>query len=626
MKLKTGAIFIILFTLDFAISQSNDLYVPRNIQNAYDQNTRSYDGLPGSGYWQNSADYNISVFLDPMTGLLRGQEQIVYHNNSPDVLTSLVIHLFPNIYKKGNSREFEIDPRDASEGVKLEEIKINGSHVDMRSDVMYIHNDIKLYLSEDLKSGEQVKLEIDWQYKINKNSHMRTGQVDSSTFFVAYFFPRIAVYDDIDGWNINKYSGRSEFYNDFGKFDVSISVPKNHIVWATGVLQNPDEVLSEKYAKRWHKANKSDEIIHVIDSSEYMQNITKSDLSNSWKFKADHVSDFAFATSDHYLWDASSLVVDEKTGRRVFIDAAYNKNSSDFFEVAEIARKAINYMSTEIPGVPFPYPNETVFNGLDEMEYPMMVNNMSVQSRGRSYLIKLTSHEIFHSYFPFYMGINETKYAWMDEGWASYGDYLIGRKLKTDAYIYYHESYKNTIGMDIDLPMFSNSILLKEPVYHHNSYAKPAVFLYILHDLLGDDVFKKTIRKFMQRWHGKHPTPYDFFFSLNDLTGSNLNWLIKPWFYEFGSIDLAITDIAQENGEYKIHIEKMGHYPAPFQIRVSYSDGSTEVVKKSAGVWNNDESIYILNIAGDRKIVKAELINTIVPDVDILNNIFEFSQ
>jgi len=426
MKIKflMQTLQICLLFAGLGVVQSQDLFMPLNIKSAYINGTRSMDGFPGVKYWQNRADYRIEVEFEPVNGTISGNEEITYYNNSPDQLTELIIHLFPNIYKKGNAREFEVDPDDESNGVSIYQILIDGKNIHLREQTEYIHNDIRLNLPLPLGPDEQIQITIDWQYTVNKNSHMRTGRVDSTSYFIAYFFPRIAVYDDIDGWNILKYSGRSEFYNDFGNFELSVTVPQHYLVWATGMLQNPEEVLMQKYQQRLQTALNSDKIIHIIDSTESQKgNITAIKDKNIWRFMAENVSDVAFAVSDHYLWDASSLVVDKNSGRRVLIDAAYNKYSRDFYQVAKIAREAIDFMSNRIPGVPFPYPNETVFNGLDEMEYPMMVNNISVSDPG--YLIKLTSHEIFHSYFPFYMGINETKYAWMDEGWASFGDYLI---------------------------------------------------------------------------------------------------------------------------------------------------------------------------------------------------------
>lgn len=618
--------FITILMILISFTWVSDLYMPVNLKKAYENGTRSFKGEPGLNYWQNSADYNIYLDFEPKTRMISGVEEITYYNNSPDKLKEIVFHLFPNLYKKGNARDFDVEFSDESDGVMITELVVNGKKIDVSPDNIsldYIHTSLKLNLQEPLSSGEKLNFNISWHYQLNENSHMRTGVVDSSSFFIAYFFPRIAVYDDIDGWNDFKYMGDTEFYNDFGNFEVSVTVPKNCIVWATGTLENPEQVLTKKYLKRYQKAFITDEIINIIDSVECTQNnITKPNKKNTWKFKASNVTDFAIALSDHYLWDATSLVVDKKTGRRVFIDVAYNKHSEDFYKVINIACDATDLMSYQIPGIPFPFPEVTVFNGLDAMEYPMMVNNISEKDINET--IKVTTHEILHSYLPFYMGINETKYAWMDEGFTSFAEYLILCQLISPekAGFYFLEDYKEQAGYDFDAPIFTVSEYLKRPVYTYNSYPKPAGFFLTLKDLLGDDKFKETLHKFMDHWNGKHPTPYDFFFTLYSTSGQNLDWLIKPWFYEFGYVDIAIKNVVQNTGKYKIVIERKGNYPAAVHLKIVFMDGSIQLIKENASVWKNGTADYMIERKSSKKIKSVELLDPSLLDADMSNNIF----
>ncbi len=508
---------------------------------------------------------------------------------------------------------------DLNEGVVINSLFVNGESVG-HSAMEYIHNDFILHLKQPLLPDEKIDLAMTWNYTINEKSHFRTGKVDSTSWFVAYFFPRIAVYDDIDGWNDFKYSGSAEFYNDYGDFNVAITVPRNFIVWATGMLQNPGEVLREKYANRYSAALTSDEIIHIVDSTECTSGqVTQPNITNTWRFKAEYVTDFAFAISDHYLWDATSLVVDENDNRRVLIDVAFNKDAGDFYNVAHVARQSIDYMSNMIPGVPFPFPNETIFNGLDAMEYPMMVNQYSSKDSVES--VKITSHEIFHSYFPFYVGTNETKYAWMDEGFACLGDFLILSELLSPdvADFFYLENYRRNAGSDVDVPIFTNSRHLTRPMYHINAYAKSAVFFYILKDLLADDGFSKTLQEYIRRWNGKHPIPYDFFNTVNDMSGQNLDYLFKPWFFEFGFVDLAIKDVTAT----EIVIEKIGRYPAPVHLELFYKDGSTQTINKTAAVWKDGNRIFSIPVPAGGMIEKVELKHRLVPDADVSNNLFK---
>lgn len=624
-------------------AQTPDLYIPRDIQRAYERGTRSLDGRPGANYWQNRADYDIRVRFDPVTGLLEGSERINYFNNSPDTLNQLVLKLFPNYYKRGSARDRAIDPADTGDGVTIDAFTVSGEDLDVSpaADTDRLRervrsrprprgtgagwyetdNGVHFIVSTLIPPGERATLSVAWHYTINRGSHLRTGAVDSTSYFIAYFFPRIAVYDDIDGWDLTPYSGNAEFYNDFGNFQVTIDVPRHFLVWATGLLQNADDVLAAEYAARYAKAFESDTIVHIVNTSEMAgRNITAMSDRNAWQFVAENVNDFAFATSDHYLWGATSLVVDSATSRRVLVEAAYNESSADFHDVADIARASIEIMSYEMPGVPFPYPNMTVFNGLDEMEYPMMVNDHSVEDRQE--LISLTSHEIFHTYFPFYMGFNETKYAWMDEGWATLGHTVITNKLfrERPTYIYWIDQYQQVMGSHIDSPMYAGSEFTKRPAYFYSSYPKPALFYYILEDLLGEERFTEAVHEFMRRWNGKHPTPYDFFLTLNDACGQDLSWLYQPWFFEYGYADLALAEVSRHEDVYEVVVERVGRHPVPVHLRITYADGTSNEEHATVSVWRDGDRTWTLELPAGQEIQAIELGEPNIPDADLSNN------
>ena len=642
---KSYLIFLIIILIHNSIVYSRDpqLYIPGNIKNAYKNNSRSLEGVPGTKYWQNRGDYKLFIEFDPYSRLLKAEEEITYINNSPDTLKEIYINLFPNYYMKGQSREYQIDPDDENEGITISNILINNIDIDTSSSsgkLIFNGTNVKVLLDSFIPPHSKTQLYISWYYTVNKGSHNRTGGVDSTTFFVAYFFPHIAVYDDIDGWHDFNYTGLTEFYNDFGDIEAFINVPENFVVWATGLLQNPEEVLNKKYLDRYQAAKTSDGIVHIIDSTDLKTGgITKKSAGNAWHFRAENVSDFAFALSDHYLWDASSLIVDSVTGRRVLIDAAYSMESKYYFKVAGIARKCVEYMSFEFPAVPFPYPQMTVFNGKSEMEYPMMVNNWSMLNNPEldkypdkdSYIIALTAHEIAHTYFPFYMGINESRHAWMDEGWAIFIDYHVTKKLYDGGgsptwggyeYIGFGELYNQIGGSLSDIPIIYDSEFIKNDTYHANSYSKPAYFYLILKDLLGDDLFSRTIKEYMNRWNGKHPTSYDFFFTLDNVSGENLNWLIKPWFFQIGYPDLAIKSVSRKSGEYLIEIEKVGNYPVPVHLKLTYDDGSIETLHEKVSVWKDGDLSYnIIDYTG-KKLIKAELGDVIIPDINPSDNLY----
>jgi len=456
-------LIIMLFFVVSNLTAQDSLWIPLDYQKAYKQNTRSLSGEPGKNYWQNRSDYEIKVTLDPEKHLIKGEEEIHYQNNSPDSLKIIVFRFYQDIFKKGTIRDFPLDASDIHDGVIINYISVNGDSIQLNPEAgiwRRMGTNSILKLVEPLLSEENLKIEIGWETLLPKISHLRMGAYADSAFFVGHWYPQIAVYDDIDGWDRLNYSGLQEFYTDFGDFDVEITVPGDFIVWATGILQNAGEVLKEKYLNRYEQAAISDSIIHIVSIDDYNgDGITTDNQKNTWHFKASYVPDFAFAASNTYLWDATSLVVDEQEDRRVIVDAAFRNDSKDFYEVARIARKAICFFSEQMPGVPFPYPKLTVFNGSGGMEFPMMVNDGTTKTKQRT--VSLTSHEIAHTYFPFYMGTNERKYAWMDEGWAIMLPFDFQQQMTPDYSQIDREikGYNQFAGQSMEMPMIWNLLM-----------------------------------------------------------------------------------------------------------------------------------------------------------------------
>jgi len=609
-------ICIVICIISFSGIAQTSLPIPYNLKTTYEKGTRSMDGAPGKKYWQNAADYTLNIKFDPATRLLSGTARITYTNNSPDTLKEILFKLYPNLYKKGSPRMMKIDDTDAGDGVKIEQMEINGQKENtarLRIDATNMSVRIK-----PLAPGLQLKFDISYSYTLNRNSHIRTGQVDEGAFFIAYFFPRIAVYDDIDGWNRNPYLGSAEFYNDFCHFKTSITVPDNYLVWATGDLKNSNEVLTDKYANRLKQAETGDAIIDIIDSSDARAGGITKNGNNTWQFEAANVSDMALAISNHYVWQSSSLVVDPATGRRTRVDAVFNPYHKDYYLVASDARKTVEAMSFHFPKWPYPYSHETVFDGLDQMEYPMMVNDNPVEDRAES--IELTDHEIFHTMFPFYMGINETKYGWMDEGWATIGEWLISPMIDSSLVDEYGMSGVNSsAGNEVDVPITTLTTLLNGTAMFTNSYPKPALGYLYVKDMLGDDLFYKGLHNYFRNWNSKHPMPYDFFFSMNTGSGRNLNWFWKRWFFETGVPDLAIAKVKGR----QITIESKGEKPVPIDLLVTYADGSTEKIHRSIAVWEKGNKTVLVTTASVKAIKKVEMGSTYNADRDMKNNVWE---
>lgn len=617
--------FYLLFFSSTYFCRAQTLPIPLNIQQAIGKGSRTMTGQPGPHYWQNRADYSLRVKFDPQTRLLVGSESIVYTNNSPDTLRQLLFKLYPNLYKKGAQRMMTVRAEDLTDGVAVANLVIggqasagDGGNARRRRPAEGTDMPVPMPM---LTPGSSVTVSLDFSYTLNKTSHIRTGQVDSGAFFIAYFFPRIAVYDDIDGWNRIPYLGPQEFYNDFCNFNVSITVPGDYLVWGTGDLVNRNEVLTDTYSSRIDKAEIDAGPVTIIDTNDLARKaITRSADSNTWKFEAKNVTDFVFATSNHYMWKASSLTVDPTTGRRTRVDAVFNPDHKDFYEVVDFARKTVSSMSYRFPAWPYPYPHETVFDGLDQMEYPMMVNDNPLDNRVDA--IELTDHEIFHTFFPFYMGVNETKYAWMDEGWATIGEWIISPLIDSSIVDGYGvEPYARGAGKEEDLPIITLSTQETDNDYYLNSYPKPAMGYLYVKDMLGDSLFLRGLHKYMADWHGKHPIPLDFFGSMNAGSGRNMNWFWKRWFYDGGYPDLAITGLHRKGNALSVIIVNKGGKPVPIDLTIEYADKSQEKVHRSVAIWEKGDSEVTIPIASAKPVRKISLGSTYTPDSHPADNV-----
>ena len=623
MKIYISFIFAILVNINPGFSQQ--LFTNTNVKKAVERGTRTATGMPGKNYWQNKADYDIKVHFDPATQLLEGKQSITYYNNSPDTLKTIIIRLYPDLYKKGVERLSHIADSDLSEGVQISSFKIGQEqmeNLDKNKNVRHQNTNLYIKPATPLFPRTQTTLEISWNYKVNTGSPVRTGMVDSSSYFIAYFFPKIAVYDDIDGWDTWSYNGSQEFYNDFGNYNVEVSLPKDYVVWATGERMNAEDNFSQNILDKIKTASTSDKIIHVIEEADYTKNdVLKNNASGNWKFKATNVTDFVFALSNHYLWDVSSVVVDSANGRRSLAESAYNKIHLDYFDVADQTQKSLFYMSHFYPKYPFPFPKITVFDGTDQMEYPMMVNDNPTESRKDA--VQLTTHEIMHSYFPFFMGTNETQYAWMDEGWATIGESVISPLMgePEDEGIFSKTRYEFISGSDKDVPLITNTKLYQDAAYAANSYGKAGLCYCVLQDMLGDSLYFKALHHYINNWNGKHPVPYDFFYSFNAGSGKDLNWFWQKWFFGWEYPDLAIKSVLKNNSGSTITIQNIGGLPVPVYLDVELKSGKHEIIKFTAEAWktgNREVNIAIKNPINSIKSLKVG--NEFIPEKNKKDN------
>lgn len=594
-------------------SSEDQLYVPRDIQLTYRKGTRSPDGRPGPNYWQNHSVHNMRITVSPPNKRIEGVQEIIYTNNSPDTLDHIVFRMYLNAHQPEAMRDRPRPLDFMTRGLEVTDFQLDGQAVDWEKSGgnfaglnlpgSTVHG---IKLGKPLPPKASVRINMRWSYDLARDNDWKEGATDETSFYLAYFFPRITNYSDYGGWDMSPFTTGREFNNDFADFNVEVDAPKNFLVWGTGELQNPGDVLQPKIAASLKASLTSDSVTTLAESADVRAGkVTLQAERLVWKWKASNVPDFAIGTSDHYRWDAASVVVDTATGRRAAVQAAYADKATDFKPMVQMAREALLFGSTKYPGVPYPYPKTTIFLGTADEEYPMMVNDSSnlenplaKQFPENAFTGFVATHEIFHSWFPFYMGINEKRYPFMDEGWTTAFEYLrnrevIGPQLADGLFKYMRV---DTVGWALplsgnDLPIVTphDSLYGQSPVFTFNQYGKAALGYLALRDLMGDAAFKKGLHTFMTRWHGKRPLPWDMFNSFNDAGVGNYSWFFNNWFFGNNYLDIGFGDVRSADGVHTIEIKNNGGMAMPFDLVIAYDDGTNERIHQTPAIWKDDQ-------------------------------------
>lgn len=616
-------IFILVTILNCPIlfaQDNHDIFIPRDIQKAYENGSRSYDGLPGPKYFQNQVDYEIEVSIDPFTKKLEGNGKIYFHNNSGRNLRFLVIKNYHNVFRKGAVRGRAIDPLDAGIELSVKKLVINGIEKDPNDPATYYaKTNTNIIIPCETPDSNISIVEIAWETSIPKKTHERFGSIDSTSFFMAYWFPQVAVFDDINSWDVFDYNNLNEMYNEFGDFNVKITVPEGFVVWATGELKNPEQVLGSSFLKKYKKSLHSEKPIKIITKEDIeRKKLVTLKGQNEWHFMAKKVNDFAFGASDHHKWSASCYL--QENGNRIHMQTAWLISSKNFEIIPDYFGKMIKTLSETVVRYPFPYPSITIFNGLDGMEFPMIVNDIEMETDGGTHF--LSTHEVAHSYLPFLVGTNQRRHGWIDEGLVT----MIGVETHTlhlndyDFRDTYLEWYPYIAGTQEDIPPMVNSIYLTDNIYQEHEYVRPATAFWILKDILGEEVFSHCLSGFIDRWKYKHPSPYDLFFTFNELSNENLNWFFEPWFIQMGYPDLEISNVAGEDDEWIVEIKNKGGMPFPAMLEIYEGDEAIIKIPINARVWKNEKDSHFIKIP--KTIINPGFVldTNNYPDVDIHNN------
>jgi hypothetical protein len=646
---------------------------------------RTASGAPGKKYTQQKVDYVMDITLDDDNTKITGAETITYHNNSTDDLSYLWVQLDQNV-RAADSKTPDIS--SSSIPKKMNKAKFEKSFPEERFDggfnIMSVTNKdgsklshtinqtmMRINLAKPLASGDIYKFKIKWWYNINNHRTQggRSGyehfpKDGNNNYVIAQFYPRMCVYDNVEGWQNDQFWGRSEFALEFGDFTVNITVPEDHMLGATGILKNEKEVLSRKERKRLEVARTTFDNPVIIRTQEEAEKIekTRASKTKTWKFFAENVRDYAFATSRKFIWDAMAVDINGKT---VMAYSLYSKEANPLYgdhSTRAVAQTLKTYSKYTFD---YPYHKAISVDGQMGMEYPQICFNPGRPAADGTYsdrvkytMIHVTVHEVGHNFFPMIVNSDERQWTWMDEGLNSYLEML--------AELDYEENYplkrglpKNIVGyMRGDQSKIAPIMSKGDNVYEfgNNAYGKPATALWILREtIMGKELFDHAFRTYSQRWMFKHPSPADFFRTMEDASGIDLDWFWRGWFYTTDFNDIGIKGVKKfqtnttgdtvefvedtskglgfvnknENSKYHYEItyNKPGGLVMPIIVEFIYKDGTKERKTYPAQIWRYNDKEVTKVFSSSKEIQSIVLDPDLeTADVDTSNNSFPKQQ
>ena len=617
----------------------------------YTTNGNSYrtgSGMPGAQYWQNRADYQLTAKLNEVTNEIIGSEILTYTNNSPDEMSFLWMNLDQNLFKNDSRGTAIIPPvgsRNGSRGqlfdggFKISGVKLLSTvkGVTASADVKYIIEDtrMQIFLPQNLKaSGAQVKVKIDFSFISPVYGSDRTGVLDTKNgkiFTIAQWYPRMCTYDEIAGWNTIPYTGPSEFYLEYGDFDVKITAPVNHIVVSSGELQNSAEVYTAADLKRWELAKNSDKTV-IIRSAEDVTNPAtrptgKKELT--WHFKIKNARDVAWASSPAFVVDAAKMNM--PSGKKPLAISAYPVESvgdTAWSRATEYTKKSIEFNSAK--WYEYTYPAATNVAGNEGgMEYPGIV--FCGWKAKKAGLWGVTDHEFGHNWFPMIVGSNERLHAWMDEGFNTFLNSLTNDDFNNGEYknpkqdMHRLATFLTNPALE---PVMTSPDNMKERNIGTLCYFKPGTGLSLLRDeILGPERFDRALQEYIKRWAFKHPTPDDFFRTIENVSGENLSWFWRGWFLNNWKADIAVRGVKYLDGDATkgayITIDNLEKMPLPVPLLITTKSGKTETIKLPVEIWQrNNAWTFVYPSTEEIESVTFDP-KHVLPDVNSTNDVWK---
>ena len=628
--------------------------VPAPYRAAVERGTRSATGAPGERYWQQRVSYRIEAELDPRTARLRGRETIVYRNHSPATLPSVVLNLYQNVFSQGVPRNRYVA---VTGGVTLRRVAAQGRTLpalepsaicaqgvartscviaEPRPDAPVGHavqgTLARLVLPRALAPGDSAVLEVEWEHTVPPSGAFRTAYEDAlggRAFQVAQWYPQVAVFDDVRGWDATPYLGDGEFYLEYGDFDVSLTLPAGWLVGATGVLLNPEETLTAEVRQRLEGALQGEGTVAVVTEDDLRAGTATAPGSGgrvTWRFRAEDVRDFAFAASDRYLWDVRRAEVRGTDGemRTVPVHALYRPGAPGWEEAARYGEHSTEFFSELL--IPYLYPQITVAEGpISGMEYPQLVFIHRPEAAEDLYAV--IAHEIGHEWFPMMVGQDEAAYAWMDEGFTTFHEDTARAVFfpGSEPFAETRAAYLRVAGTEREVPLMRHTDLVS-PYGARTvaAYTKPGALMRSLRAVVGDTVFARAMRTYASEWLLKHPQPWDFFNTVERVAGQDLDWFWYPWWYETGVLDYAVERVEVSPGTARVILRDLGEVPAPVVVSVTADNGAVTRIQVPIETWTVDRyrSVPVsLPVYGTAVRVEIDP-EQLFPDVNRENNVW----
>jgi hypothetical protein len=596
----------------------------RAFAQAVARGTRTRNGSPGPRYWQQWARYRLAAELEPASARLTGRGSVRYFNRSPDTLPDIWVHLHQNLFTPGAPRNESVPP---TTGMELARVVAQGSVLRAvpaadpwppAGGYVVDASRLQIRLPHRLLPGDSVDLEFQWAFSVPPDGAPREG-TDGEVFMIAYWYPQVAVYDDVNGWQRDPYLGTSEFYMGYADYDVELTVPEGWLIGGSGTLTNAGEVLSGETRARLDRARRSGEIVHVVADADRSPGRATARGRNgrlTWRFTARNVRDFAFGTSNRYLWDATIAVAGDadRDGRpdTASIHTFYRPSRRQWAwdQSAKYSRHSIEYLSRFL--WPYAYPQMTAVDGVvscSGMEYPMVT--CIGGRRDTLALYSVIVHEFAHMWFPMQVGSDEKRYAWQDEGLTRFNqiqamqEYFKGY----DRLSISRNNYVAIAQADLEEPLMRHGDHYRygTPAYGIASYDKMAINLEMLRALLGDETFMRAYREYGRRWLNKHPTPYDFWNAFENVSGRNLDWFWRTWWFETWTLDHALSGVRTTPTGVEIDVEDRGAAFMPTRVAVARADGSVERSEVPVEVWLAGARRHTLRLRGSPAVTKVEI-------------------